>query len=200
MSDTLHDAERGGAKSRLNHEFADDAMLLTRVSEGDESALAALYSRYSPVVFSFVLARTTDHGLAEEVNADVWLGCWRSARAFRGDSRVLTWLLGIAKRQLWTHTRGKCLPTVPLDDQAEAIPAEDNDPAETVTDRAAVADLRAALETLPVELVEVVRLAWLHELPYGEIALVVGIPTGTVKSRVSRARKLMREQVGRYHD
>ena len=72
-----------------------DAELLEAVGGGDERAFAELHRRYAAVVFSFVLARTADRGAAEEVSADVWLGCWRSARAFRGDSQVLTWLLGI---------------------------------------------------------------------------------------------------------
>lgn len=173
-----------------------DTDLLAAIGRGDESCLAALYRRYSSVVFAFISARVSDRGVAEEISADVWLGCWRSARAFRGDSQVLTWLLGIAKRQIWTHTRGKRLVTVPLDEQAETIPSDD-DPADLVTSKAAVGDVLAALEALPPELAEVVRLAWLHELPYEEIASAVEIPVGTVKSRVSRARRLTRERLRR---
>lgn len=182
---------------RLCADTATDRDLLSRVGEGDERALAELYSRYAPVVLSFVNARTFDHGVAEEVSADVWLGCWRSARAFRGDSQVLTWLLGIAKRQIWTHTRGKRLHTVPLDEIAEPIPSEADDPADLVGSAVAVEDLVVTLNSLPSDLAEVVRLAWVHELPYDEIASVVGIPIGTVKSRVSRARRMMREALGR---
>ena len=86
-----------------------DHVLLGRIAAGDEEALAELYRRYAPAVLSFTIARTSSRELAEEVSADVWVGCWRSATAFRGDSKVLTWLLGIAKRQIWTHTRRKPL-------------------------------------------------------------------------------------------
>ena len=98
-----------------------DAELLEAVGEGDEHAFAELYQRYSAVVFAFVLARSDDRGDAEEISADVWLGCWRSAPAFRGDSRILTWLLGIAKRQIWTHTRRRKIPTAPLDEEVECL-------------------------------------------------------------------------------
>lgn len=179
-------------------DVAADLELLGRVGDGDERALAVLYTRYAPVVFSFVEARMSDPSAAEEVSADVWLGCRRSARAFRGDSRVLTWLLGIAKRQIWTHTRGKRLHTVPLEDRVEETASEADDPAELASSAVAVEDLVKVLSTLPPELVEVVRLAWLHELPYSEIASVVDIPVGTVKSRVSRARRMMREALGRH--
>src|SRR5690625_6379590 len=175
-----------------------DDHLLALVGEGDERALGHLYARYASVVFAFVLARVSDRGVAEEVSADVWLGCWRSARAFRRDAKVLTWLLGIAKRQIYMHTRRKRLPQVPLDDeQANEVPSDDLGPAELVLAADQAAAVMDALDALPEGLSEVVRLAWLHELPYEEIADVVGVPVGTVKSRVSRARWVMSDEMRR---
>ena len=87
---------------------ADDALArsaLARIARGGEGALEELHSLYASAVFAFVSARLGDRGAAEEAAVDVWLGCWRSAAAFRGDSRVLTWLLGIAKRQACMRMR-----------------------------------------------------------------------------------------------
>lgn len=181
----------------VDSEAAADRVLLDRVGRGDERALAALYSRYASAVLSFVLARAPDRGVAEEVSADVWLGCWRSARSFRGDSQVLTWLLGIAKRQLWSHVRGRRLVQFPLDEGAESIPSEAEGPADLVVAADAAKALIGVLDALPPDLSETVTLAWLHELPYDEVAALVGVPTGTVKSRVSRARRKMREALRR---
>ncbi len=177
-----------------------DEALLLRIGAGDERALAELHARYASVVFGFVSARTPDRGVAEEVSADVWLGCWRSARTFRHDSRVLTWLLGIAKRQVYAHTRRKCLAQVPLDESEYAIPADDSDPVDLVVSAEDTQALLAALRALPADLSEVVRLAWVHELPYEDVAELVGVPRGTVKSRVSRARRLLREELRRNDD
>jgi RNA polymerase sigma-70 factor (ECF subfamily) len=177
-----------------------DEALLVRIAAGDERALAELHARYASVVFGFVMARTPDRGIAEEISADVWLGCWRSALAFRRDSRVLTWLLGIAKRQIYVHTRRKGLLQVPLEDLECAIPADDGDPADLVASAEGAGALLTVLRALPAELAEVVRLAWVHELPYAEIAELEGIPPGTVKSRVSRARLLVREELRRNDD
>ena len=175
-----------------------DDHLLALVGGGDERALGHLYARYASVVFAFVLARVSDRGVAEEVSADVWLGCWRSARAFRRDAKVLTWLLGIAKRQIYMHTRRKRLPQVPLDEeQANELPSDELGPAELVLAADQAAAVLDALDALPESLAEVVRLAWLHELPYEEIADVVGVPVGTVKSRMSRARRQLREELRR---
>ena len=174
-----------------------DTALLAAVGQGDERALAELHRRYAATVFAFVTTRVTDRGTAEEVSADVWLGCWRSARAFRGDSRVLTWLLGIAKRQAWSRGRRRVLPAVPLDTQVEGLVDDTVGPDDQVLETAGVEELLEALRSLPPDLVEVVSLAWLHELPYSEIAQALGVPVGTVKSRVSRARRLLKDVLKR---
>src|SRR5690625_7345080 len=96
------------------------------------------------------------------------------------------------------HTRRKRLPQVPLDDeQANEVPSDDLGPAELVLAADQAAAAMDALDALPEGLSEVVRLAWLHELPYEEIADVVGVPVGTVKSRVSRAPRQLREELER---
>lgn len=172
---------------------------LARVACGDESALDELYRAFAPVVLAFALARVDGREVAEEVAADTWLGCWRSAAAFRGDSRVLTWLLGIAKRQACVRVRRVRPAECSLDEAAAELADADgaDDPARSLLEAAGVAEILAALDALPSELAETVRLAWLHELPYAEIAAVVDVPVGTVKSRVSRARRLMQHTLGR---
>lgn len=220
----------GGGADLRSDEDATARGLLARVARGDEGALEALYARYARPVLAFVTARCPDRGLAEEVAADVWLGCWRSARAFRGDSRVLTWLLGIARRQLYVHVRGARMVVEPLGDGVEELtagfvagdgaagglpdeglglgagagldglgsapgPGELGNPELLLLEATGVEELRAALGDLPADLREVVTMAWLHELPYEEISQVVGVPVGTVKSRVFRARRLLRERL-----
>jgi RNA polymerase sigma factor (sigma-70 family) len=174
-----------------------DEALLMLVASSDERALRELHVRYASVVFRFALARSPDRGVAEEVSADVWLGCWRSARAFRHDGSVLTWLLGITKRQIYAHTRRKRLPQVPLEQTEYEIASTHSDPADLITSAEGTDALLAALRSLPADLTEVVQLAWVHELPYEEIAELVGVPMGTVKSRVSRARRLLHQELRR---
>ena len=74
------------------------------------------------------------------------------------------------------------------------LPVELDDAAAAA--QAGADEIMATLDALPCELAETVRLAWLHELPYAEIAQVTDVPVGTVKSRVSRARALMQETLG----
>lgn len=179
----------GGAATR-------DGDLLARVASGDERAFKTLYGRYAAAVRAFVRVRVPDAGTAEEVCADVWLGCWRSARAFRGDAKVLSWLLGIAKRQIYMRVRRVRPNVTALDDAPE--PRDDGPSPETaVLSEAGVDDLMALLRRLPVELVETATLAWLHGLSYRQIADLSDVPEGTVKSRISRARRLLRAQLDR---
>lgn len=170
---------------------------LVRVAQGDQAALEALYGAYAPTVLAFAAARLPSREVAEEVAADTWLGCWRSAAAFRGDSCVLTWLLGIAKRQAYLRMRRTRPVECPLDDSLDALADAAPGPSDAVLEAAGVAELLAALDALPPELAETVRLAWLHELPYAEIAAIADVPPGTVKSRVSRARHLLQHMLRR---
>lgn len=134
---------------RLEPGDPSDLCLLRRVGAGDERALEHLYDRYGHVVFGFALSRTTDRGLAEEVPADVWLGYWRSAHAFRGESKVLTWLLDIAARQFSTHTRRRRLRLVPLEEAGAHAAPESSDPAAAALAADGERTLRDALEQLP---------------------------------------------------
>ena len=74
-----------------------------------------------------------DREAAEEVAADAWLGCWRAAPAFRGDSRVLTWLLGIVKRQAYVRMRRVRPLEYPLDDEAASLADRADGPLEAVS-------------------------------------------------------------------
>lgn len=168
---------------------------LERIASGDESALEELYRAYGQAVFAFIATRMSDRDAAEEVAADTWLGCWRSARSFRGDSRVLTWLLGIAKRQVYASTRRKRMSVVCFDEYAEDAIDGAEGPEGLALGGAGVAAILQALDSLPEELAETVRLAWLHELSYADIAAVTDVPVGTVKSRVSRARRIVQESL-----
>ena len=119
----------------MGEQDADDALArsaLARIARGDEGALEELHSLYAPAVFAFVSARLGDRGAAEEAAVDVWLGCWRSAAAFRGDSRVLTWLLGIAKRQACMRMRRIRPEELPLDEDLTQLADEAGDPSDAL--------------------------------------------------------------------
>ena len=168
----------------LEKEFPpDDRELLSRIGGGDELAFEELYGRYANAVMGFCVSRTRDRETAREVFDDVWMACWRSARSYRGEGKVLAWLLGIAKRQMYMSWRSKNRQaTVGITEVVETLQEDSPGPEAQMMSACGVEELHDVLSLLPKELLETVTLAWLHD-----------IPVGTVKSRVTRARKMLRQ-------
>jgi RNA polymerase sigma-70 factor (ECF subfamily) len=172
------------------------ATLLARVSTGDRAAYDVLYRRLYPRVFAFVLRRLRDPSLAEETVVEVFFELWRNAGRFRGESRAATWVFGIAhfkclaasraarrsKRSAVLATASEILEAVP-----DNVNAED-----TMAARERVSQVKAAMGVLPDGQREVVELAFVEGLGYDEIAARLGVAEGTVKTRISRARSLLR--------
>lgn len=158
---------------------------------GDEEAFGRVFDRHADLIYRFVRRRTGDEDLAEEIAAQVFLEAWRQRRKVQllGGS-LRSWLLGVAGNLVRRHWRSlerkrraiKRLPLpVPESDHADGV-------ARRLDSQQRMAGLRAQLETMPRAQVEVLLLwAW-EQLSYDEIAKVVGVPVGTVRSRLSRAR------------
>ncbi len=170
--------------------------LLARIGAGDRQALADLYLRYRQPLFQYLAQLTPDYGLAEELLQDTLVAVWRSANSFAGRSSALTWLIGVARRQAHNTLRQQ---GIALADVAafESLAAPDADPADAALAHAAHADLLAAISRLSVIHREALILAFVHELSYSEMAEIVGVPVGTVKSRLNHARRALRAELAR---
>ncbi len=171
--------------------IADDAQLIKRIGQGDRQALSDLYARYQRVLFSYLLQLTPDYGLAEELLQDTLVAVWKSARSFEGRSSTLTWLIGIARRQAHNTLRQRRLPLVDLAEM-ETLSAPDLEPEEVALAGAARAELMEAFHQLVPVHREVLVLTFVQELSYQETATILGIPLGTMKSRLSNARRALR--------
>jgi RNA polymerase sigma-70 factor (ECF subfamily) len=178
-----------------------DEALIARIRERDSGALRALFQRYHGRVFHFVLRRLGDPGLAEEVVADVFFEVWRSVDHFAGASRPSTWIFGIAHfKANGAHrdrSRFKRAAIVPTNVEFLHRVPDGADAGARLMAREELALVRQALESMPVEQREVLELAVLEGLPYEEIADRLGVPEGTVKTRVSRARARLRRGIAR---
>ncbi|MGN9839883.1 RNA polymerase sigma factor [Nonomuraea sp. H19] len=164
-----------------------DARVLARVSDGDTRALTELYERFGEPLFAFLFRLAGDRGTAEEILQDTLLAVWRSAGTFQGRSSVSTWLFGVARRQ--AHNR---LRNAPPPAAAEPYERADQLPG---PEELAVGGgwLQSALARLPLAQREVVVLHFVEDLALQDIAEVLGIPVGTVKSRLRLARAKLRE-------
>jgi RNA polymerase sigma-70 factor (ECF subfamily) len=165
----------------------DDVELLRRIGQGEQSAMAAFYREHGRVVLAQVLLVTGERVLAEEIVQDTMLAVWRGAGSFRGESSVRSWVIAIARRQTRDRLRGRRLRVVDdayLADQPSSGPG----PEVTALDRAELAEVKGAIRELALPHREVLGLAFGSGLSLPEVAGVLDIPLGTVKSRLTSAR------------
>ncbi|HJR66035.1 MAG TPA: sigma-70 family RNA polymerase sigma factor [Gemmatimonadaceae bacterium] len=183
----------------------DDDALLTRVANGDEHALGALYDRWSPLVFSLCVHILGDDDEAEEAVEETFWQAWRQAARYdTSRGAVSTWLTTIARSRaldrLRASRRRKEDAMTDLS-QAKRMAVEttargEDDPARgaEVAERRVL--VRQALRALPAEQREVLELAYFRGLSQTEIAERTGQPLGTIKTRVRLAMEKLRDRLG----
>jgi RNA polymerase sigma-70 factor (ECF subfamily) len=165
-----------------------DEQLLHEIAAGREEPLGMLYQRFAPIVFGMA-AQALGKNAAEEIVQDVFVSVWRGAASFdpkKGAAR--SWLLQIAHHRIANELRGRGRRprTVedPEGDQAARLP----DPSPDQSEEAWLAHrrriLQRALEQLPPPQRQALGLAFFSDLSHGEVARVLGLPLGTVKSRM----------------
>jgi len=171
-----------------------DRLLIREIADGNAQALDTLYAQYGPAVLNFLTARLSDREKAEEVLQDVMLAVWKGAANFRGDSRVLTWLLTIARNRAINVYRKRQIDTVEFEDELD-MRGSDTGPLEKVMRRDRDEALREAVNLLNPHHREVLTLVFFHQLSGVEVADVLGISEGTVKSRLHRAKETLRRML-----
>jgi RNA polymerase sigma-70 factor (ECF subfamily) len=167
----------------------DDTALLRRSQHGDQDALRELYERHHRAVFAYLLSLAGARAEAEEVLQDTFVAAWRNAATFQSRSTVVTWLMGIARRQLRDRRRRRSLPIISLD-ELDGQPAADA-PDRTVIARAELAEIARLIRELRPLHREVLHLAFVEQLSYDEMAAVLGVSPGTVASRLNNARSAL---------
>src|SRR5258708_39493938 len=131
----------------VGDELIEDSSLLKQIAQGDRQALSALYLRYQRSLFAYLLQLTPDYGLAEELLQDTLVAVWKSSHSFEGRSSVLTWLIGIARRQAHNTLRQRQLPIADLA-ELEDLPASELEPEDFTLAYVAREELEQALRSL----------------------------------------------------
>lgn len=171
-----------------------DAELLAAVTAGDRGALAVLYARHAPWLLLRLARRCADSDVVDEVLQDTFVAVWRGARRYAGSGEVAAWIWGIAVRRLVDALRSRPAGAASLDAVAETYGAVES-AEERVLLGVEHGDLAGALDRLSPELRAVVQATVLDGLTTREAAALLGIPPGTVKTRMMRARALLREEL-----
>lgn len=149
--------------------------------------MAEFYRLHSRAVLTHISLIVGERALAEEIFQDTMLAIWRNAGSFRGESRVRTWVIAIARRQARDRLRRRQLQLVSdteLADQPSAGPG----PEAVAIERAAVTEVADAIAKLGRSHREVLGLVFGADLSLAEAAAVLRVPVGTVKSRLTAAR------------
>jgi len=163
-----------------------EAALIER-AKSDQEALAALYRRYQPRIAAYVVRRMGNSHEAEDLVASVFLAMVRGLRNYRpGGAPFVAWLYRIASNEINRSIRKKQIRSFFGLHVDVPAPAAANDEAE---------QLRVALSKLPLHYQTVISLHYLEELSVEEVAGIVGVAAGTVKSRLFRGRELLKAKL-----
>jgi len=173
-----------------------DHQLLGRARQGDGSAYGELFERHARAVYSYCFRRTADWALAEDCTSIVFLEAWRRRRTVQlaGDT-LLPWLLGVANnvlrnqarsRRRWHAALERLPPPVPEPDFAEAS-------ADRLDDQRRMRAVLELIRQLPRGDQDVLAMCGWAGLSYEQAAVALGVPLGTVRSRLSRARARLRD-------
>lgn len=185
-------------------DFADEQLLLRRCLEGDREAFDRLAKRYHHMIITFAMRLARDREEAEDIASEALIRAHRSLESFRGTAAFSTWLCRIVTNcHLDRKKRASRRPTVSLDvpyadefcPRRDQIPSNDPSPLECASRERAVQRLITAMNRLPAGQRELLVLFHVKGIPYEEIAQQLGVPLGTVKSRLNRARLAVRDQL-----
>ena len=173
-------------------ERGEDAALLARVSRGDRSALEQLYRRNAVWLTHRLQSRCGDPDVVDIAIQDTFVVVWKNAKKYRGDGDVGAWIWGIAVRRLIDQLRKR----TPTPSEHVALIAERVSTFEDgLLDNGRHGALDPAMRALHPDLRAVLILTAIDGLTTRETAAVLGIPQGTVKTRMQRAKADMKEML-----
>ena len=174
--------------------IVDELNVIHRAQQGDAEAFVGLVEAYQGPVYRLALGMGLSPHDAEEVAQETFVAAWRGLPNFRGDSKFFTWLYQLTHHAAIDFLRrekrhgdmmelSECPEISDGEDQPEEV-------AEKQEDKEAVV---AAMQELTPEYREILLLRYMQELDYDEIAAVLSVPAGTVKSRLNRAKAQLKE-------
>jgi RNA polymerase sigma-70 factor (ECF subfamily) len=214
FSDTLESSLPASDRPTVaNPAAAHDAELVRRFNAGDVAAFDEIVARYRGKMFAVALSLLRNHADAEEVAQDTFIRAHRGLANFRGDSSLATWLHRIAfnlsRNRYWYFFRRHRHDTQSLDcalgDDSKAtfadlVASDVPDPAREAANSEFFEQVTVCMGKLTAHQNEILTLRNLMDRSYEEIAETLGLSLGTVKSRIARARKNLRELLAETYD
>jgi RNA polymerase sigma-70 factor (ECF subfamily) len=177
-----------------------DAECVKRIQQGDTDSFEILVRRHQKPTFNLVYRLLGNYDEAAEIAQEVFLSAYRSIHQFRGDANFSTWLYRIAFNQASTRRKSVNIEQnrhVALESVEIAGDGAD-DPAKTFARKEIQLQVQQALNSLDKDEALIILLRDLQDVPYEEVAQMLDIPIGTVKSRLHRARQALKARLAPY--
>jgi RNA polymerase sigma-70 factor (ECF subfamily) len=190
------DAGNPAGVSGHNHDVEpSDAVLWARSQSGDPDAFGLLFERHAKAIYNYCFRRVGDWATAEDLLSTVFLEAWRRRDKALPPDKVLPWLYGIATNVVRNRRRTERRYAAALRRMPRPLPEPDyaDSVAERADDERRMAQPLSLVASLPKREQDVLVLCVWMELSYEDVAFALGIPVGTVRSRLSRARARLRE-------
>lgn len=204
MSTSSHTAKNLEKACLPQFVHADDAVLIALSKQGDRDAFNQLVDRYSTQIYNFALRMTNNAEDAQDIYQEAFIHAFRGINSFRSDAAFSTWLYRIVRNvYLDELKRRRARPAISLEEGIEteegSVSREVEDPAPLPEERVQTNERRRAVHTaisqLPDRQREILILYDLQGHSYEEIASILSINVGTVKSRLNRARRSLHERL-----
>jgi len=174
--------------------FDNDAAvaLLRRIGQGDEQAFVEIFRAINRRVILFALRRLGNRQDAEEVLNDTAMELWRHPERFRGDSKVMTYVLGIANNKASSLLRSRGCPEEEPGDDVEDIPDEDPTPFDALLRKETLAAINRCMEMLSERKRIIVHLVYFEDLSREEIGCIIGCEGNLVRQHLCQALRKMK--------
>jgi RNA polymerase sigma-70 factor (ECF subfamily) len=181
-------------------ESISDAACVRRLQRGDIDAFEILVRRHEKTIFNLVYRMLGDYDDAAETSQEVFLSAYRAIGQFRGEANFSTWLYRIALNHATTRRKSAALrqKRFVAIDGSDLIDNDQIGPVETLEKKELRERVQRALSELEPEDATVILLRDLQDVPYEDVARVLQIPVGTVKSRLHRARHALKAKLAVY--
>ncbi len=180
--------------------MADEQHLIARAQRGDMSAFEALANLHTAYVYNLALRVARDPHEAEDLTQETWLRVWRGLPAYRAQARFTTWLYRIVTNLFYNRLPRlkQELAALDTDDVAMELPDEHQHTEEGLLSKELKTHLHHAIQNLPSHYQLLITLRHLQDLSYTDIAQITGMPLGTVKTGIFRARQMLKTTLEQY--
>ena len=172
-----------------------DEELVRNCLAGQTEAYSELVRRYESRVLNFAHRALNDRALAEDLSQEVFVRAYRSLGRFRQDRKFRPWLMAIAANRIRDHLKSRGRRQEVTWDLSQTEKSRESDPLDRAAARQLLNRLETRIQALPEETQEILRLRFKLGLDYDEVAETMGLALGTVKSRISRTRVLLRKSL-----